>query len=290
MILFEKFGQHQPLNRQAERYGREGVPLSLSTLADQVGAGCAVLEPLLRRVEAHVFAAERLHGDDTTVPVLARGKTDTGRAWVYVRDDCPFGGPAPPAAVFYYSRDRTGAHPRGHLASYRGVLQADAFGGYTKLYEPGREPGPIVEAACWAHARRKFFVLADLAQNAKRKAHGKKPAFVSPMALAAVRRIDALFDIERAINGTTAAARLAARREHSASLVAELETWMQQEQQFQQRVLQSAAGTLNPDQINTLRQGFQQQTEMQKFGLKMSREMFKGGDGGAIVIPGPPPR
>jgi transposase len=97
MILFEKFGQHQPLNRQAERYAREGVPLSLSTLADHVGAGCTVLEPLLRRVEAHVFAAERLHSDDTTVPVLAKGKTATGRCWVYLRDDRPFGGTAPPA-------------------------------------------------------------------------------------------------------------------------------------------------------------------------------------------------
>src|SRR5207248_852992 len=97
MILFEKYGQHQPLNRQSERYAREGVPLSLSTLADQVGGCCAVLAPLLRRIEAHVFAAERLHGDDTTVPVLAKGKTDTGRCWVYVRDDRPFGGPGPPA-------------------------------------------------------------------------------------------------------------------------------------------------------------------------------------------------
>ena len=229
MVAFEKFGQHQPLNRQAERYAREGVPISLSTLADQVGACCAVLDPLFKLIEAHVFAAERVHGDDTTVPVLARGKTDTGRAWVYVRDDCPFGGPAPPATVFYYSRDRTGAHPQGHLASYRGILQADAFGGYTKLYDPAREPGPIIEAACWSHARRKFFVLADLAQNARRKAQSKTPSFVSPVALAAVRRIDALFDIERAINGKTAAARLAARREHSAPLVVELKAWMQQE-------------------------------------------------------------
>src|SRR3982074_1367241 len=94
MIVFEKFGQHQPLNRQADRYAKEGVPLSLSTLADQVGAVCAALEPILRRIEAHVFAAERLHGDDTTVPVLAKGKTDTGRLWTYVRDDRPFGGPA----------------------------------------------------------------------------------------------------------------------------------------------------------------------------------------------------
>jgi transposase len=229
MIAFEKFGQHQPLNRQAERYAREGVPISLSTLADQIGACCAVLDPLFRLIEAHVFAAERLHGDDTTVPVLARGKTDIGRSWVYVRDDCPFGGPAPPAAVFYYSRDRGGAHPQGHLAAYAGILQADAFGGYAKLYEPGREPGPITEAACWAHARRKFFVLADLAQNARRKAHGKTPAFVSPLALAAVRRIDVLFDIEREINGQSAVDRLIIRRQRSVPLVAELETWMQQE-------------------------------------------------------------
>jgi transposase len=229
MLVFEKFGQHQPLNRQAERYAKEGVPVSLSTLADQVGACCAVLEPIFRRIEAHVFAAERLHGDDTTVPVLARGKTDIARSWVYVRDDRPFGGPAPPAAVFYYSRDRGGAHPQAHLAAYAGILQADAFGGYAKLYERDRNPGPIVEAACWSHARRKFFVLADLAANAQRKAHGKTPAFVSPLALAAVRRIDALFDIERNINGKSAADRLACRREFSLPLVAELEAWMRQE-------------------------------------------------------------
>ena len=229
MIAFEKFGQHQPLNRQAERYAKEGVPISLSTLADQMGAICTVVEPIFRRIEAHVFAAERLHGDDTTVPVLARGKTDIGRSWVYVRDDRPFGGPAPPAAVFYYSRDRGGAHPQGHLAAYAGVLQADAYGGYTKLYEPDRKPGLIIQAACWAHARRKFFALADLAQNARRKARGNTPVFVSPMALAAVRKIDALFDIERDINGHAAADRLAVRRELSMKLVAELEIWMRQE-------------------------------------------------------------
>ena len=229
MIAFEKFGQHQPLNRQAERYAKEGVPISLSTLADQMGAICTVVEPIFRRIEAHVFAAERLHGDDTTVPVLARGKTDIGRSWVYVRDDRPFGGPAPPAAVFYYSRDRGGAHPQGHLAAYAGVLQADAYGGYTKLYEPDRKPGLIIQAACWAHARRKFFALADLAQNARRKARGNTPIFVSPMALAAVRKIDALFDIERDINGHAAADRLAVRRELSMKLVAELEIWMRQE-------------------------------------------------------------
>jgi transposase len=229
MLVFEKFGQHQPLNRQAERYAREGVPLSLSTLADQVGACCFVLEPIFKRIEAHVFAAGRLHGDDTTVPVLARGKTDIARSWVYVRDDRPFGGPAPPAAVFYYSRDRGGAHPRAHLTNYAGILQADAFGGYARLYQPERNPGPITEAACWAHARRKFFVLADLAANAQRKAHGKTPAFVSPLALEAVRRIDALFDIERDINGRSAADRHARRQELSLPLVVGLHTWMRQE-------------------------------------------------------------
>src|SRR6202042_3934795 len=99
MVLFEKFGQHQPLNRQAERYAKEGVPISLSTLADQVGGCTAALAPLFKRLEAYVLSAERLHGDDTTVPVLAKGKTDTGRIWVYVRDDKPFGGPSPPGAV-----------------------------------------------------------------------------------------------------------------------------------------------------------------------------------------------
>ena len=229
MILFEKFGQHQPLNRQAERYAKEGVPLSLSTLADQVGAGCAALEPLLRRLEAHVFAAERLHGDDTTVPVLAKGKTDTGRCWVYVRDDRPFGGPVPPAAMFYYSRDRTGEHPRAHLADYAGILQADAYGGYTKLYEADRKPGAILEAACWAHARRPFFAMADLAENTRRAARGQTPGAISPLALEAVRRIDALFEIERSINGQSAEQRRIVRQELSAPLVADLESWMREQ-------------------------------------------------------------
>ena len=226
MILFEKYGQHQPLNRQAERYAREGVPLSLSTLADQVGACCAVLSPLIERIEAHVFGAQRLHGDDTTVPVLARGKTDLGRCWVYVRDDRPFSGPAPPAAMFYYSRDRSGAHPVRHLADYAGILQADAYSGYNKLYEADRRPGPIIEAGCWAHARRPFFVLADIATNARRKAEGKTAGVISPLALEAVRRIDALFEIERSINGQSIERRQQARQELSALLIADLEGWL----------------------------------------------------------------
>jgi transposase len=229
MILFEKYGQHQPLNRQAERYSREGVPLSLSTLADQVGACCAVLAPLLRRLEAHVFAAERLHGDDTTVPVLAKGKTDLGRCWVYVRDDRPFGGPSPPAAMFYYSRDRGGEHPVRHLAGYAGILQADAYGGYNKLYEAQRQPGPITEAPCWVHARRPFFVLADVEANARRKAQGRSASVISPLAVEAVRRIDRLFDIERSINGQSVERRRRARQELIAPLIADLECWLREE-------------------------------------------------------------
>jgi len=226
MIVFEKYGQHQPLNRQAERYAREGVELSLSTLADQVGACTVVLTPLFERLRGHVMAAERLHGDDTTVPVLARGKTDIARTWVYVRDDRPFGGAAPPASVFYYSRDRGGEHPQAHLAGYAGILQADAYGGYGKLYEPDRSSGIILEAGCWAHARRKFFVLADVEGAARRKSHGKQPAVISPLCLEAVRRIDALFAIERDINGCSAAQRRDMRQEFSAPLVADLHAWM----------------------------------------------------------------
>jgi transposase len=174
MIMFEKFGQHQPLNRQAERYALEGVPIALSTMADAVGSVCVALDPLLRLVESHVMAAERLHADDTTVPVLAEGKTDIGRCWIYLRDDRPFGGTGPPAAIFYYSRDRRGEHPQGHLAGYAGILQADAYDGYNKLYQAGRSPGPILEAACWVHARRPFFAMADIEENARRKASGKK--------------------------------------------------------------------------------------------------------------------
>jgi transposase len=226
MMLFEKYGQHQPLNRQVERYGREGVPLSLSTLADQVGATAAVLEPLHHRLGAHVMGAERLHGDDTTVPVLARGKTATGRIWTYVRDDRPFGGPAPPAALFLYSPNRAGEHPRQHLADWSGILQADAYGGYARLYDAGRQPGPITEAGCWSHARRAFFVLADLEASARRKADGKKPAPTSPLALEIVQCMDRLFEVERSINGHPSQDRLVARQERSAPLVAELEALM----------------------------------------------------------------
>ncbi|WP_414655901.1 IS66 family transposase [Frateuria sp.] len=226
MIAFEKFGCHQPLNRQAERYAREGVPLSLSTLADQVGAVTVALAPLYRCLEAHVFAAVRLHGDDTTVPVLAKGKTDTGRLWAYVRDDRPFGGTDPPAAVFYYSRDRRGEHPAAHLAGWSGILQADAYGGYADLYAAERKPAPILEAGCWAHSRRKVFELADIEAAARKTALGETPRPVYPLALEALRRIDALFDIEREINGLPPDQRRAVRQAQSAPWIAELESWM----------------------------------------------------------------
>ncbi len=226
MLLFEKYGQHQPLNRQAERFAREGVPLSVSTLADQVGAASFALMPIFRLIEAHVFAAGRVHGDDTTVPVMAKGKTDTGRLWDYVRDDRPFGGADPPAVVFYYSRDRRGEHPQAHLASWSGILQADAYAGYFELYAPDRRPGLILEAGCFAHARRKFFELADVEGAARKKSRGERAGPIYPIALEAVQKLDALFDIERGINGKTSAERLAVRQELSAPLMAELHDWL----------------------------------------------------------------
>jgi transposase len=181
-------------------------------MADWVGAAVATLMPLVEVVRAHVFAAERLHGDDTTVPVLAKERTRIGRLWVYVRDDRPFAGPAPPAAAFFYSADREGIHPERHLAGFTGLLQADAYGGFNRLYEPSRKPGPILEAACWAHARRKLFELAAVSK--------------APVAAEAVRRIDELFAIERDISGKPAAERLAVREEQAKPLAAELEAWL----------------------------------------------------------------
>jgi transposase len=226
MILFEKFGQHQPLNRQSERYRREGIDLSLSTLADQVGACTTALQPLYALIERHVLAAERLHGDDTTVPILAKGKTIKGHIWTYVRDDRPFGGRAPPAALYYASRDRRHEHPGRHLQGFTGILQADAYSGYNEVYDPSRAQGPITAALCWAHARRQFFELADIAANARR---GRSAAAISPIALEAVKRIDGLFDIERGINGQSAEERLRVRREQSAPLVAALEAWLREQ-------------------------------------------------------------
>jgi hypothetical protein len=159
------------------------------------------------------------------VPVLAKVKTRTGRLWTYVRDDRPFGGKAAPAAVFFYSPDRGGEHPERHLAGYKGLLQADAYAGFNALYDPARQPGPIIEAPCWAHARRKFFELADVAS----KARGKSAAIISPIAFAAVQKFDAVFAAERTINGLSSTEREAVRRRDIAPLVDDLIEWMKRE-------------------------------------------------------------
>jgi transposase len=171
--------------------------------------------PLRDAIRTHVHAAERLHVDDTTVPVLAKNKCRTGRLWAHVRDDRPFAGKAAPAVVLYYSPNREGEHPQRQLAKYTGIIQVDAYSGYNALYAEGRKPGPIVEAACWAHGRRKLYELARLARM--------------PIAIEAVRRIDEVFAIEREINGLTPEQRLAIRRERSKPLVEDLERWLRAE-------------------------------------------------------------
>jgi transposase len=225
MILVDKYANHQPLNRQSEQYAREGIELSVSTMADHVGACAATLMPLYDLIKAHVLGAERIHGDDTTVPVLAKVKTRTGRIWTYVRDDRPFAGNAPPAAVFFYSPDRTSIHPEQHLAGYCGILQADAYAGFKTLYEPDRKPGPITEAGCWAHARRKFFELADIASEPR----NRKQSAISPIAFEAVQKVDAIFTLERSSNGSSPEARVAARRKEVAPMVNDLVAWMKRE-------------------------------------------------------------
>src|SRR5215468_3019464 len=214
-ILFSKYGLHLPLNRQSAVYAREGVELDVSTLADWVGAASATLRPLVEVIRTHVFAAERIHADDTTVPVLAKGKCRTGRLWTYVRDDRPFAGTAAPAAAFFHSADRGAVHPDAHLATYSGLMQADAYAGFNRLYDANRKPGPIIEAMCWAHARRKFFDLARLNK--------------APIAIEAVERIDALFAIERGINGEPPPERARVRNERSRPLVTDLETWLRKQ-------------------------------------------------------------
>jgi transposase len=214
-VLHNKYRAHLPLNRQSALYAAQGVDLDVSTLADWVGACAATLAPIVKEIEQHVLSAERIHADDTTVPVLAKGKCNVARLWGYVRDDRPFGGGAAPAVLLYYSRDRGAEHPERHLASYSGLMQADAYSGYNGLYVEGRKPGPIIEVACWAHGRRKFFELAELQK--------------APVAIEAVRRIDELFAIEREINGKTSGERRAVRQTRSRPLVDALETWLREE-------------------------------------------------------------
>jgi transposase len=210
-VLTAKFCDHLPLYRQAEIFARQGIDLDRSTLSDWVGQSAALVRPLVDAVGAHVMAAERVHADDTTVPVLdpGRGKTKTGRLWCYACDDRPFGGQSPPAVRYFYSPDRKAEHPRAHLAGFRGILQADGYQGYAKLYDQG-----VTEAACWAHVRRKFFDEHATTQ--------------SPLAHEALQRIAALYAIEDNIRGKPPELRLRLRQAHSAPLFAGLRRWFEQ--------------------------------------------------------------
>jgi transposase len=209
-VLAAKYADHCPLYRQQAIYQRAGVDLDRATLADWVGAAARLLAPLADRLGRYVLAAEKVHTDDTPVPVLdpGRGKTKTGRLWTYVRDDRPAASRDPPAVWYRYSPDRKGEHPQAHLKRYRGILQADAYSGFAPLYE-GEQ---IVEAACWAHARRKFY---DLYVTDR-----------SPLAAEAIRRIGELYVIEREIRGRTPSERARVRQQRAGPLLEELQQWL----------------------------------------------------------------
>jgi transposase len=211
-VLAAKYANHIPLNRQSEIYAREGVELDRSTLAGWVGASSQLLAPLVEAIRRHVMSASKIHADDTTVPVLSpgRGRTKIGRLWTYVRDDRPAGIDTPPAVWFAYSPDRKGEHPRQHLKDFRGVLQADAYAGFGHLYGTGN----ILEAACMAHARRKF--------------HDIHEAHPSPITTEALDRIGALYGIEREIRGQIAERRREIRQTRARPLLDDLHRWLRQ--------------------------------------------------------------
>jgi transposase len=211
-VLVAKYCDHLPLYRQSEIYAREGVELDRSTLADWVGATSALLQPLVEALRRHVMAGEKLHADDTPVPVLApgNGKTKTGRLWTYVRDDRPAGDATPPAVWFAYTPDRKGEHPKTHLSVFTGTLQADGYAGYDAVYEGGR----VKEAACMAHVRRQFFDLFE--------------AHKSPVAKEALERIAALYAIEKEIRGRSASERLQVRNQRSRPLLDSLKQWLEE--------------------------------------------------------------
>lgn len=209
-ILVAKFADHLPLYRQSVIYARDGVELDRALLASWVGAASALLRRLVDAIRRHVLAAAKLHADDTPIPVLApgNGKTKTARLWTYVRDDRASGDTTPAAVWFAYTPDRKGIHPQTHLANFSGVLQADAYAGFNALYADGT----IQEAACWAHARRKFYDL-----------HVARP---SPLMEEALRRIGALYLIEADIRGKPPHERQLARQARSRPLIEELERWL----------------------------------------------------------------
>jgi transposase len=211
-VLVSKYCDHLPLHRQSEIYAREGVELDRSTLADWVGGCSRLLKPLVEALRRHVMSAEKLHADDTPVPVLAPGlgKTKTGRLWTYVRDDRPAGDETPAAVWFAYTPDRKGEHPQAHLSHFRGMLQADAYAGFDRIYEAGS----IQEAACWAHVRRKFYDL--------------QVAHKSPVAQEALRRIGELYAIEADIRGRKPEERRQVRNERSRPLLDSLKPWLEE--------------------------------------------------------------
>ncbi len=209
-VLVSKYADHLPLYRQSEIYARSGIELPRSTLADWVGEAAGLLRPLVAAVRRHVLSAHKVHADDTPVPVLAPGKGSTrqGRLWAYVRDDRPAGDPTPPAVWFAYSPDRQGRHPRHHLRGFRGALQADGYAGFNGLYETGS----IVEVACWAHVRRKFYELHH--------------AHASPLAAEALRRIGALYAIEAELRGRPPETRANGRQARAGPQLAALRAWL----------------------------------------------------------------
>lgn len=210
-VLVAKYCDHIPLYRQSDMYAREGVELARSTLADWVGESARLLAPLVQAIRSHVLGAEKLHADDTPVPMLApgQGKTQTARLWTYVRDDRPGASTAAPAVWFAFSDNRRGEHPQSHLKRFRGVLQADGYAGFDRLYRDGT----ILEAACWAHVRRKFY---DIAQ-----------AQASPLAAEALTRIGALYAIEADIRGDPPERRCAVRTARARPLLAQLHAWLE---------------------------------------------------------------
>lgn len=213
-VLVSKYCDHLPLNRQAEIYEREGVELARSTLADWVGESSALLRPLVDALRRHVLSAEKLHADDTPVPVLVpgRGTTKQGRLWVYVRDERPCAGTMPPAVWFAYSPDRKGKHPAEHLETFKGVLQADGYAGFDRLFNDDDPEHPIREAACWAHVRRKFYDLHVATQ--------------SPQAEEALNRIGELYGIEEAIRGQSAVQRQQTRQARAGPRLEGLHRWL----------------------------------------------------------------
>lgn len=219
-VAIAKYCDHVPLYRQSEIYARDGVELDRSKLADWNGKSAWLLEPLAEKIGEHVMAGKVIHADDTPVKVLApgRGTTKTGRFWVYLRDERPHLGPAPPAVFYQYTPDRKGEHCRAHLASFTGHLHADGYSGFAQLYErTGSKPGPITEIACWSHARRGFFDVFE--------SNG------SPIAKEALEKIGVLFDIERPIAGKPSDVRQQVRARLAKPRLAEFAAWLDQQLQ-----------------------------------------------------------